>query len=277
MVKLTILKVGYIGSTPLLDAIFDERASRKDLSIKVFSSGCKMDVAEVTEIAEIAASVESDLIIIVSPNAVMAGPKKAREILKKLNKPLIVITDAPGKKGVEEYVADGFGYILLQADPMIGAKAAFLDPIEMALFNADVIRVLSVTGVFRLVHTVIDKVLKQIENGEEVTLPQLNVNKEKAVKYSGILNPYARAKAMASFEMARRAASLSSQGTFKVEDRERYLPILAAAHEMVRQAAILADEAREIEKYNDTVSRTVHFKKGSLHTKVKLLDKFEKK
>jgi methylenetetrahydromethanopterin dehydrogenase len=234
-----------------------------------------MDVSEVEPVSKIAAKEESDLIIIASPNAALPGPQAAVEILSATKKPIILITDDPARKETDAFKAKGLGYIIVQGDPMIGAKQAFLDPTEMALFNADIIRVLAGTGVFRLIHTVIDQVLKQIGDGETPELPQLIVNKETAVKYSGMKNPYAHAKAMASYEIARRVGTLASQGTFKVKEKARYLPILSAAHEMLRSAALLADEAREIEKANDSVARTTHFKDGSLHKKSGLFDKYD--
>jgi methylenetetrahydromethanopterin dehydrogenase len=42
---------------------------------------------------------------------------------------------------------------------------------------------------------------------------------------------------------------------------------------MMRTAAKLADEAREIEKRNDTVFRTPHSRDGSTLSKFKLMDK----
>jgi methylenetetrahydromethanopterin dehydrogenase len=41
-------------------------------------------------------------------------------------------------------------------------------------------------------------------------------------------------------------------------------------------AAKLADEAREIEKGNDTVVRLAHYRKGDLRRRVKLMDEPEK-
>ena len=43
----------------------------------------------------------------------------------------------------------------------------------------------------------------------------------------------------------------------------------------MRSAAKLCDEAREIEKANDSVERLVHFKDGTLKRKTELLGKFE--
>jgi methylenetetrahydromethanopterin dehydrogenase len=165
---------------------------------------------------------------------------------------------------------------VLYGDPMIGAKRDFLDPVEMAIFNADAIKVLAVTGVFRLLHTEIDRVIDEIKRGEEPKLPEVVVNKTKALEYSGLNNPYARAKAMAAFEAARRVAVLDVEGCFKTEGRGNYMPIIAAAHELMRGAAQLADEAREIEKANDSVRRVAHFRSGELREKDGFLEKYRK-
>ena len=276
MVKVTFLKIGYIGTTNLIDALLDERASRRGISVRVVSSGCKMDDDEAVDAAKIAASVPSDLYVVVSPNAGLSGPTKAREVLKETGTPIIVVSDEPSRKAARKLPEEGIGYIVLYGDPMIGAKRDFLDPVEMAIFNSDVLRVLAVTGVFRLLHTELDRVIKQIADGEEVELPQVVVNKEKALAHSGLENPYARAKAMASFEAARRVAVLDTEGCFKTKGKENYIPIITAAHELMRQAALMADEAREIEKVNDSVKRVVHFRSGELRSKTKLFSKFEK-
>jgi methylenetetrahydromethanopterin dehydrogenase len=52
--------------------------------------------------------------------------------------------------------------------------------------------------------------------------------------------------------------------------------MVATAHEMMRAAARLADEAREIEKSNDTVQRKPHFKDGSSITKKALMEKLKR-
>ncbi len=51
MVKVTILKTGYIGTTTLIDALLDERASRNVFSVRVISSGCKMSDDEAVDAA----------------------------------------------------------------------------------------------------------------------------------------------------------------------------------------------------------------------------------
>ena len=212
MVKVTFLKIGYIGATNLIDALLDERASRKGLSVRVISSGCKMDEEEAVDAAKLAASVPSDLYVVVSPNASLPGPTAAREIVKETGKPIIIVSDEPSRKTAKKLGEEGLGYIIVYADPMIGARQGFLDPVEMALFNSDVIRVLAVTGVLRLIHSEIDRVIVQIDRGEEPQLPQVIVNKEAALQQSGLENPYAYARAMASFEAARRVGALSTEG-----------------------------------------------------------------
>ena len=57
MVKVTIVKTGYIATTTLIDALLDERASRENVSVRVVSSGCKMDKGEAADVANIAAQV----------------------------------------------------------------------------------------------------------------------------------------------------------------------------------------------------------------------------
>jgi len=275
MVNVTFVQAGYIGATTLIDALLDERASRKGISVRVISSGCKMNEAEAEAAAKIAAQVPTDLYVAVSPGAGLPGPKKMREVLKETGKPIIVVSDEPSRKAAKKLPEEGIGYLVLYGDAMIGAKRPFLDPIEMALFNSDVIRVLSVTGVFRCVYTELDKVIEQIAKGEKPVLPEIVVNKTVALEYSGLQNPYARAKAMAAFEAARKVANLDVEGCFKTEGAKNYLPIVAAAHELMRYAAKLCDEAREMEKANDSVERLVHFRDGTLRKKTQLHGKFE--
>ena len=53
------------------------------------------------------------------------------------------------------------------------------------------------------------------------------------------------------------------------------MPLLAAAHEMMRTAANMCDNAREIEKSNDSVIRRPHHAKQHFLTKIGLYDKEE--
>jgi methylenetetrahydromethanopterin dehydrogenase len=276
MVTVTFVRVGYIATSTLIDALLDERAARNDIKIRIISSGVKMDEAEAEEVAKIAAGVESDLYVLVSPNAGLDGPKKLREVLKETGKPMIVVSDEPSRKAAQKLPAEGIGYMVLYGDPMISAKSAFLDPVEMAIFNADAIKVLAVTGVWRLVHTALDKVIDQLKAGETPELPELVIDKTLALQHSDLQNPYAYAKAMAAHEAARQVAKLSTEGVFKTEDRNEAIPILAAAHELMRHAAELADEARELEKANDSVVRIAHFTKGDRRKKTELFGKHTK-
>ncbi|MCW4050085.1 MAG: F420-dependent methylenetetrahydromethanopterin dehydrogenase [Candidatus Bathyarchaeota archaeon] len=276
MVTITFVKIGYIATTTLIDALLDERSARTDIKMRVISSSVKMDAEEAEEVAKIAAGIESDLYIAISPNISMPGPRKLREILKETGKPIIAIGDEPSRKEARKLPEEGMGYIVIYGDPMISAKTAYLDAVEMALFNADAIRVLAVTGAFRLIHKTLDKVIDQIKAGEKPELPELVITKKRALAASDIQNPYAYAKAMAAYEAARGVAKLSTEGVFKTEDREEALPILGAAHELMRHAAKLADEAREIEKSNDTAVRLTHFKKGDRRKKTGLRDKYQK-
>jgi len=276
LVTVTFVKIGYIGTTIIIEALLDERSARTDLKMRTVACGVSMDEADAAEVSKMAAAIESDLYIVVSPNAALPGPKKAREILKETGKPIIAISDEPSRKAMKELPAEGIGYIVIYGDPMIGAVTAFLDPIEMAIFNGDVLKVLSVTGVFRLIQTEIDRVIDEIKEGKKPVLPEIVITKGKALAASELKNPYAYGKAMAAFEMARGVADLTTEGVFKTEDRDEIIQKVTAAHEMIRQAARLADEAREMEKANDSVVRITHFKSGERRKKTELFGKYEK-
>ena len=274
MVNVVVVKLGAIGASPLLEYLLDEIAARKDITVRVVSSGAKMTEPESEAVANMVSSLQPDLILLPSPVATNPGPIKAREILAGLGKPVFVISDGPSKKEDREaLISENVGYFICLADAMIGAKQQFLDPVEMSLFNSDVIRVIAGTGVIRLLTNAIDQMITSIKNNETVKVPAIYVTAEKAVAAQEFSNPYAKAKAMAAYEIAAKSSSLSTKGTFRVKESERYLIILAAAHEMMRTAAILADSAREIEKANDTVARRAHKKDGSLIAKNKLMEK----
>jgi methylenetetrahydromethanopterin dehydrogenase len=274
VVKVCVLKLGAIGSSIMLEYLLDERAERQDIEVRVYTTGSKMFSSKYgEELARKALEEDYDLYIVASPNATVKGPTKAREVLREHGKRVIVLSDAPTKKIVEELAEKGFGYIIVTADAMIGARREFLDPIEMALFNSDIIKVLAVSGAFRAIYTEISRVIEDIKRGVEPELPKLVLKKENTVKYGEFKNPYARVKAMAAFEIARRVADVTTEGCFKVHEKERYIPLVASAHEMMRIAAGLADEARELEKSTDTVVRKPHYDDGTILYKEKLLEK----
>jgi methylenetetrahydromethanopterin dehydrogenase len=59
------------------------------------------------------------------------------------------------------------------------------------------------------------------------------------------------------------------------KEMEKYIPIVASAHEMIRYAAKLVDEARELEKSTDVVSRKPHHPEGQILSKKELMEKPE--
>lgn len=276
-VRVGIIKLGCIGCSPLLEYLLDERADRNDITVRIVSSGAKMAVEEVEDLVKMLEPFKPQLVIIASPNAALPGPTRVREKAKVLNVPILVISDAPAKKAINTLEEGGFGYIIVEADAMIGARREFLDPTEMALFNADIIKVLAITGVFNLIVKTIDNMINSIKKGEEVKLPKLVVNKELALENAGFSNPYAYAKAMAAFEAARRVADLTTEGCFKVQEWEKYIPLVAAGHELMKYAAKLSDEAREMEKSLDQVMRMPHRASGELAVKRKLVERLPPK
>ena len=280
--RIGILKLGCIGAAPLLDLILDERAERKDIDVRVVTTGASMDPAMCEEATANLAAMEPGLVFIVSPNASLPGPTKAREILLEKKIPVLSISDGPSKKAFYKKndegkkvksIPEGSGFIIMPMDPMIGARKEFLDPTEMAIFNADLIKVHSCTGVTRFLQSEIDKLTDSLKAKTELKLPTINLKIEKALEHAGFANPYAYAKAYASLKMTESIADITSKACFKESDPEKYVPAVAAAHELLRAAAILADEAREIEKQNDTVLRTSHGSSGKVTKKTKLQEK----
>ena len=273
VVRIGFGKLGNIGSAPLLEFLLDERAERKDIEVRVVSSGAKMGVDDAADVAQKLSEFKPDLAVVTSPNASLPGPTKLREILINGKVPTIIISDSPAKKAVQDIEKAGAGYLIVEADAMIGARREFLDPAEMSLFNADLIKVLTVTGVFNVLWQEIDKTIQSIKKREPLTLPRIVINKEKAIETSGLKNPYARTKAMAAHEIAKRVGDLTVEGCFVVKEWERYTQLVAAAHEMMREAAKLADEARELDKAEDMILRTPHHDDGSVAQKRELLEK----
>jgi len=273
VVRVGVLKAGCIGSLPLLEFLLDERADREDIQVKVIGSGARVTSEQCIEGAEQILKQDFDLIIFAGPAQTTQGPSEARKILRNSNKPVIIISDSPAKRIIKELEETGFGYIIVEADSMIGARREFLDPAEMALYNSDVIRVLAATGALNIIVEEIDKVINAIKSGEKVILPKLIVDGRRAVEAAGFSNPYAKAKAIAAYEIAKQVSTITFEACFKVQEPDLYIPLVATAHEMMRVAARLADEAREIEKGSDSVLRRPHFKDGTLGKKKRLMEK----
>jgi len=273
IVRLGIVKAGCLGSLPLLEFLLDERAEREDLEIKVVSTGAKVTKNQCAEAAMWMVEKKPDLIILVGPAQPTPGPTEARKILANSEIPTIIISDAPMRRITAEIEEAGMGWIVVEADSMIGARREYLDPTEMALFNADVIRVLACTGVLSRIRRTLDAVIDEVKRGKEPTLPKLIIDKENAIAAAGFSNPYALAKARAAHEISQRVAGLNIEACFKVAEWEKYTSIAASGHEMMRYAAILADEARELDKTADSVLREPHFDDGTLGVKRRLIEK----
>ncbi|MEM2815972.1 MAG: F420-dependent methylenetetrahydromethanopterin dehydrogenase [Candidatus Bathyarchaeia archaeon] len=270
-VKVGVFKCGNIGTAPLLELLFDELADREDISIRTVTTGAKMLADEVVEALPKMLDFNPQLVIFISPNPAVAGPKRAMEMLSEKKIPSIFISDSPGKRLKEEFERQGFGYIILMGDPMIGARKEFLDPTEMAIFNSNVIKVLAITGAYRIVQQEIDKVLSSLKEGLTLELPRMVIDTDTIRDRSDFRNPYALAKAMAAYELAKKVAEINTKACFMEKEKEKYIPLVACAHEIAQAAAKLAEEAREIEKYGDTLVRRPHSKEGKLKFKDKLM------
>jgi methylenetetrahydromethanopterin dehydrogenase len=272
VLKIGILKNGTIGSSLLLAFLMDERAESMRINIHEVTSGAKMHPPEIcTRTMENLLKWGPELIIMSSPNAALPGPKAAREMAGNI--PTIVISDSPAKKAVEEIKEKNMGYILVNSDSMIGARRPFLDPIEMSIFNSDLLKVLAITGSLRVIAEELNKVIIDMLEGRKPTLPQIIIDANIATKAANFSNPYARAKAIAAFELAASVSNVTGKACFQLKERSEYMPLLAAAHEMMRTAARMCDEAREIEKFNDTVIRRPHHAKQQFLNKIGLYDK----
>jgi len=275
-VKVGILKAGCIGTLPLLEFLLDERAERTDIDVRVVGSGAKLGLEQCREVTNLMIQQKPDLVIFVGPAQASPGPTEARRMLATAGIPTVVISDGPTKKMAKELEEKGLGYIVLEGDPMIGARREFLDPTEVALFNSDVLRVLAITGTFNLVATEIDKMIESIKRGEKPELPRMVVDGDKALEAAEFANPYARVKTRAAYEIATHVSRVNVEACFKVTDWMAYVPLVATGHEMMRAAAKLCEEAREIEKSGDSVLREPHFNDGSLGKKRALIEKPKK-
>jgi methylenetetrahydromethanopterin dehydrogenase len=269
--KIGIFKCGNIGTAPLLELLLDELADRKDIKVRTVTTGSKMGVEDVEEALPKIFEFNPDLLVLISPNTSLPGPTKVRETISSSGKPGVVVTDAPGKRVKAELEKQGLGYIIITGDPLIGARKEFLDPTEMAIFNSNISKVLAITGVYRIVHQEIDKVIYALEAGQSPILPKLVIDVNTIRDNSVFNNPYARAKAMAAYGLAEKVAEINTQACFIEKESEKYIPLVACAHEIAQIAARLAEEAREIEKYNDTLMRKPHAKDGKPKTKTKLM------
>lgn len=269
--KIGIFKCGNIGTSPLLELLLDELADRQDIKVRTVTTGSKMGLDDVEEALPKIFEFNPDLFIVISPNTALPGPAKAREAISSSGRPGVVISDSPAKRAKADIEKQGLGYIIITGDPMIGARKEFLDAIEMALFNSNINKVLAISGAYRIVHQEIDKLITSLEIGKPPVLPKLVVDLAAIRDNAELSNPYAKAKAMAAYAMAEKLAEINVQACFMEKESEKYIYLVACSHEIAQIAAKLAEEAREIEKYNDTLLRKPHSKSGKIKTKSKLM------
>ena len=269
--KIGIFKCGNIGTSPLVKLLLDELADRKDIKVRTVTTGSKMGAEDVEESLPKIFELDPDLMILISPNTALPGPAKVREKISSIGLPGIVLSDSPAKRAKAEMENQGLGYIIITGDPLIGARKEFLDPIEMAIFNSNISKVLAITGAYRIVQQEIDKVIYAIQDGQKPTLPRLVIDLSTIRDQSDFANPYAKAKALAAYSLAEKVAEVNTQACFIEKDSEKYTYLVTCAHEIAQAAAKLAEEAREIEKYNDTLARKPHSKSGKIKTKTKLM------
>jgi methylenetetrahydromethanopterin dehydrogenase len=269
--KIGIFKCGNIGTSPLLELLLDELADRKDIKVRTVTTGSKMGADDVEEALPKIFELNPDILIVISPNTSLPGPRMAREKISQSGLPGIVISDAPGKRAKDEIENQGLGYIIITGDPLIGARKQFLDPVEMAIFNSNISKILAVTGVYRIVQQEIDKVIYATESEQKPELPRIILDLKTVRDRSEFTNPYAKAKAIAAYGLAEKVAEINVQACFMEKESEKYIPLVTSAHEIAQAAAKLCDEAREIEKSNDTVMRRPHSKSGKTKLKTKLM------
>ena len=270
-IKIGVFKCGNVGTAPIFELLLDELAQRKDIIVRTVSTGAKMSMEDVKDAFPKLLEFTPDLLVIISPNPSVSGPKAAREmaIQKRVN--TIVMSDAVAQRMTKDLEQQGVGYIVVLGDPLIGARREFLDPIEMSLFNSNILKVLAATGVLRLIHQEIDRVIAVLKEKMAVRLPRLLVDTETIRDKSDFVNPYAKAKAMAAYHIASKIPEINTKACFIEKDSKNFIPLVTCAHEMAQAAAKLAEEAREIEKCSDSVVRKPHSKKGEPLTKTKLM------
>ena len=113
--KIGVVKFGCIGAAPLLDLLFDERADRIDLEVRVFTSGAKLDPDSCVWPTEAVIEYKPDLVLSVSPNAALKGPTQSREKLAEAKLPTVTISDGPSSKAF--YKKDDEGKIIQNKVP----------------------------------------------------------------------------------------------------------------------------------------------------------------
>lgn len=238
MNSICIIKIGNTSVAQAIDYLFTDIAK-----INIISSGAKLNPKQIKEIIPQAVDSNPDLIILTTPNPEAVGPAFARSELSQLDIPVIIIGDSPlvGVKIQDEMKHQNLGFILVSGDPMIGVRQEFLDASEMCIFNADIVKVLAICGVFKTIRKIIIKYL------DHTILPQLTLTGNDVIVNAGFTNPYAEAKALAAYTVCESIAYINLEGSYLTDDFERYMDLLSAASELANTAYKLADEAYMIE------------------------------
>ena len=270
-IRIGVFKCGNVGTAPIFELLLDELAQRKDIIVRTVTTGSKMSLEDVKEAFPKILEFDPNLLVIISPNPSVSGPAAARQMAVEKRINTIVMSDAVAKRMTEHLEKQGVGYIVVLGDPLIGARREFLDPVEMVLYNSNIMKVLAATGVFRIIHQEIDRVISILKEKLAIRLPRLVIDTETIRDYSHFVNPYAKAKAMAAYHIASKIPEINTKACFMEKDSEKFIPLVTCAHEMAQIAAKLAEEAREIEKYSDSLLRTPHSKKGEPLMKTKLM------
>jgi methylenetetrahydromethanopterin dehydrogenase len=269
--KIGVFKCGNIASSPIFELLLDELGDRQDIRTRTITTGSKMSIEDVNDALPRIFEFNPSLLVFICPNASLPGPTKVRERLAASGIPSVVITDAPGKKIAADLENQGLGCIVVMGDPLIGARREFLDPVEMAIFNSNMIKVLAITGVLRIIHNEIDRLVHSVRRKAKPVLPRLVIDLSMIRDKSDFSNPYAEAKAMAAYGLAEKIAEIDIQASFVEKERDKYVLLAASAHEIAQTAARLAEEAREMEKSVDALVRKPHAKDGRPKVKSKLL------
>lgn len=270
--KVGVFKCGNIASSPVFELLLDELADRQDVKTRTVTTGSKMGAEDVEEALPKLFEFNPNLLVLICPNAALPGPAKVREKFSASGLPSVVVTDAPGKRVRADLEKQDLGYIIIMGDPLIGARREFLDPLEMAIFNSNVIKVLAITGVYRMIHQEIDKLIHAIKNSDsDLVSPRLVIDVNTIRDRSDFANPYAKAKAIAAYALTEKIAEINFQACFIEKESDKYIPLVASAHEIAQTAARLAEEAREIEKCGDSLMRKPHAKDGRAKVKTKLM------
>jgi methylenetetrahydromethanopterin dehydrogenase len=271
-VRVGIVKLGNLGTSRYIDLILDERADR-DVFVRAVGTGAKLGEPEAVEAVTKILDFKPQFCIVISPNATIPG--RPRRGASGSWHPDDRHSDVPVMKIRTTLRRRASATSSSKADSMIGARRRFLDPTEMVLFNAEMTRVLH-RDRRRRAHP--EGARQSHRRDSPLAGPRpcrRSSSADKCVPEAGYKNPYAKAKAFAAYTMAEKVGDLDLLGCFMQKEMDQYIITVCSAHELLRAAARLCDEARELEKSMDTVFRTPHAADGKILSKTTLVSKPE--